>query len=667
MSGADELESGRSDHQQPHSGRNPIPTVQQYRANKAEEQESLQATDAPAETNNWRDAAKAYWYPEKYGEEKKGADPNLPQPDHNDHNDSDTDDPRQQGISREDQAVRKDRAGDLDENRTQPKNPKQHRKQLEKRGANYAEREVTDPVTHLSVTIRDFTDKELHTAEEQYPQDNLQGISREEATEESTAVHKGMDQVFPPPSFETARDELANVHKSATLVGLGAILIIGWITIWVVLSVWHRCDPNRWRIARLVAAGLPALLGTALAIGTIWTTQQWAESRTRSVWDDQVWEADRVRGTSVAKQQEPESTQWLNMLVGTVWPLINPELFESLTDMLEDVMQASLPRMVRMVSVEDLGQGNEPIRIIGIKRLPKGAASHSVAEDGKLRQGSSKSKSMNKPQDREAQRNHVNSTQDANEDVDTDANNRRKDDDDDDDQGGEGQDSAVADGMEAEEGEFFNVEVAFAYRSTRSRRAQNHAKHLHLLIAFYLPGGIKLPVWVELHGLVGTLRARLQLIPDPPFVNLLTFTFLGQPKVDLSCVPLVRTGLNIMDLPLISNFVQSAVDAGLSQYVAPKSKTLDIKDMISGDDFKKDVVARGILRIKIRRAYDFKEGDAHVPLISFGSSDSYVSVGFAKFGKPIWSTRVIVDEMHPYWEEVTHIPIGPEELDAEER
>ena len=58
-----------------------------------------------------------------------------------------------------------------------------------------------------------------------------------------------------------------------------------------------------------------------------------------------------------------------------------------------------------------------------------------------------------------------------------------------------------------------------------------------------------LAVWVELRGMVGTMRMRLQLCPDPPFVDLCTLTLLGQPKVDLSCVPLTRKGLNIMDLP----------------------------------------------------------------------------------------------------------------------
>ena len=137
---------------------------------------------------------------------------------------------------------------------------------------------------------------------------------------------------------------------------------------------------------------------------------------------------------------------------------------------------------------------------------------------------------------------------------------------------------------------------------------------------------ISLAVWVELHGIVGVVRLRLQLTPDPPFFSLCTLTFLGQPKVDVACVPLSQKGLDIMDLPLISNFVQSAVDAAMAEYVAPKSLTLDLKGMLMGDDFKKDTQARGllmasslaepllynsdILQVRIRRAYDFKEGDA---------------------------------------------------------
>ena len=122
-----------------------------------------------------------------------------------------------------------------------------------------------------------------------------------------------------------------------------------------------------------------------------------------------------------------------------------------------------------------------------------------------------------------------------------------------------------------------------------------------------------------------------------------------------------------MDLPLISNFVQSAVDAAMAEYVAPKSLTLDLKDMLVGDDFKKDTMGRGVLVVHIKRAYDFKEGDAGFGPIKKGSTDGYVTVGWAKFGKPVWSTRVIEADMTPHWDETAYVIVSPDELNVQER
>ncbi|KAL8843644.1 MAG: hypothetical protein Q9170_000148 [Blastenia crenularia] len=47
--------------------------------------------------------------------------------------------------------------------------------------------------------------------------------------------------------------------------------------------------------------------------------------------------------------------------------------------------------------------------------------------------------------------------------------------------------------------------------------------------------------------------------------------------------------------------------------------------------------------------------------------DSYVAVGWAKFGKPVWSTRIIQDDMEPTWEETAFVLVGPNELNAGER
>src|SRR5947209_549042 len=89
----------------------------------------------------------------------------------------------------------------------------------------------------------------------------------------------------------------------------------------------------------------------------------------------------------------------------------------------------------------------------------------------------------------------------------------------------------------------------------------------------------------------------------------MTFTLLGQPKVTVSCVPLMKKFPNIMDLPVISSFVQSSLNAALNQYVAPKSITLDLKQMILGDDFKKDTTNKGVLIICVHCARNFRNGD----------------------------------------------------------
>ena len=122
-----------------------------------------------------------------------------------------------------------------------------------------------------------------------------------------------------------------------------------------------------------------------------------------------------------------------------------------------------------------------------------------------------------------------------------------------------------------------------------------------------------------------------------------------------------------MDFPLISRFVQSSVDAAMAEYVAPKSLTLDLKDMLMGDDFKKDTNARGVIMVTIKRAFDFKEGDAGIGPLKNGSSDPYVSVGWAKFGKPLFSTRVLQKNMDPHWEETCFVLVSTEELNVDER
>lgn len=105
----------------------------------------------------------------------------------------------------------------------------------------------------------------------------------------------------------------------------------------------------------------------------------------------------------------------------------------------------------------------------------------------------------------------------------------------------------------------------------------------------------------------------------------------------------------------------------LQEYVAPKSLTLDLRDMLAGDDFKKDTIARGVIVCRIKRAFGFEQGDPGIPLIKDASADPYVTIGWAKFVKPLWSTRVILSEMEPHWEETAFILVTPDELNVNER
>jgi hypothetical protein len=459
---------------------------------------------------------------------------------------------------------------------------------------------------------------------------------------------------FPPPSSKDLQAELSHLYAAALRVGLNvlAAILIGMIAVTLLFYRWFSAHEKS---HYLVIGAL--LIGFALmAVGMNWVVTSWLEKKVGTVFEDHLWEASFAQERKV-RSDTPESTMWLNSLLSGVWPLINPDLFTSIADTLEDVMQASLnPKVVRMVQVADLGQGAVAPRILGARWLPMGAAGQSVSVGGQI-----ESKKENEQNDRKVPGEGQTSKTDQDDTGDEDAKNK------DFSEPKEEDEQAVSEGLQAESGDFTNMEIMFSYRTQpKGDGMKEKSKGAHLVLIFYLPGNIPLPIYVSLRGIVGRMRLRMQLSPDPPFVNLCTMTLLGQPKADISCVPLTRKFMNLMDLPLISSFVQSSIDAALSEYVAPRSLTLDLKQMLQGDDFKKNTSSRGMVAVNIKRAYDFKEADSGLMSMGEASSDAYVSVGWAKFGKPLWSTRVILKDMEPVWEEWAYILVGPEELNADE-
>ncbi|RPB05375.1 hypothetical protein L873DRAFT_1662648 [Choiromyces venosus 120613-1] len=326
------------------------------------------------------------------------------------------------------------------------------------------------------------------------------------------------------------------------------------------------------------------------------------------------WDSEKRRGQTAAINLIPESVEWLNSLLGLGWNLVNPDMLSALADTLEDVMQASVPGVIQNVRVADISQGSNPIRILSLRALPE-------AEAGELKRSAMEAKV-----------------------------------------GKDGQEKLA----EEEGGEVYNIECAFAYHAapTEGRGVSSRSRNMHLELEFYagIKGlvGVPIPIWVELKRLVGTVRMRLQLTPDPPFIETLTFTLMGIPQVSVSCIPMIERGINVLNLPLISQFVNASIATAANQYVAPKSMTLEIGKMLVGDDVKKEVEAVGVLWVRIWKAVGLSKQDKR------GSSDPYITLAFSKYEKPMYSTRVIVDDLNPIWEESAALLVKADHIKANE-
>jgi hypothetical protein len=476
MSGVEDVEGAHRSHKSPYTARNPIPTVQRYREEKQRRREDYGNPDADPEPDSVDarsrrerigDAYNAFTHgtdahiegEQPYDAENKNIErERIQAPDHAGKTVTANNGQLPQDADSE-QAAKDTTEGGLTE-----QDPKKARKSMKKFNADGTEREVTDPITHLPVVIHDFTEKDLKRTAENEPPAGIEpktrtgtdGIEKtddmlKEDQHDSQDSHKAMEVLFPPPEFDDTRREITTVYRRAVEVGL-ALIAVGMLGVRALF--WFTRNSSGWvkQFFHLIELTLSA----GIAVGTIFFMRQWTDNKIKNVWDVEVWNAERQKGKHLAKSETAESTQWLNSLLASIWPLINPDLFTSVMDTLEDVMQASLPSMVRMVAVEDLGQGSEAIRLLGVRWLPTGAAARSVNADGKLKSANEEKGDRTVADD------------------------------------GESEGDKPSDTMEAEEGDFVNMEIAFAYRPKGGHGIKSRANHAHLYLAFYLPGNIKL-------------------------------------------------------------------------------------------------------------------------------------------------------------------------------
>jgi hypothetical protein len=487
MSGVDDVQTGGTKHKAPYTPHNQIPTVQGYREEKHQRE-----AHGTGEESQGDDRGKLGRLGEAYTVFRHGAEAANPNEDTQPYKAENKNYGQDEEIA-DDHAGRVQQKGnddqedpgtprDTTEYGLSEQDPKKARKAMKKFNADGTEREVTDPVTHLPITIHDFTDKDLKMT----PANGPAAGSQPETATGSAAMKKSdeqlhnegefgqealasMETLFPPPDFQKTRDDITYVYRRAMTVGLSIVSVS--LTLVVALFSFTR-HSSGW--SRILFTALEVAVSLGISAAVIVGMRQYTENRIKGIWDTEVWHAERQHGKQLAKGKTPESAQWLNSLLASIWPLINPDLFTSISDTLEDVMQASLPKVVRMVSVDDIGQGSQAFRILGVRWLPTGAATRSVSEDGKLKSNNKEKSDRSVPGEGQIQdsTNHQDKEENGQEAEDNDN---------------------MAEGMEAEEGDFINMEVAFAYRPSTGRKGmKQRAKSAHLYLAFYMPGNIKL-------------------------------------------------------------------------------------------------------------------------------------------------------------------------------
>ena len=75
---------------------------------------------------------------------------------------------------------------------------------------------------------------------------------------------------------------------------------------------------------------------------------------------------------------------------------------------------------------------------------------------------------------------------------------------------------------------------------------------------------------------------------------------------------------------------------------------------------KKQTEAFGVLVITIHSATDLEKTD------TFSDSDPYILIQYSRLGRPLYSTRVIQDELHPRFEETAYILVTSRAIQADE-
>jgi Ca2+-dependent lipid-binding protein len=94
---------------------------------------------------------------------------------------------------------------------------------------------------------------------------------------------------------------------------------------------------------RIKFFGIAGSVITAIVVsGVVWFWMKRIKEEAENI----RWESEKQRGQTAQLNLIPESVEWMNTLLRIIWGLVNPDMFASMADTLEDVMQASVPGII---------------------------------------------------------------------------------------------------------------------------------------------------------------------------------------------------------------------------------------------------------------------------------------------------------------------------------
>jgi Ca2+-dependent lipid-binding protein len=87
--------------------------------------------------------------------------------------------------------------------------------------------------------------------------------------------------------------------------------------------------------------------------------------------------------------------------------------------------------------------------------------------------------------------------------------------------------------------------------------------------------------------------------------------------------------------------------------------TLNLQEMLSGASVG-DTRAIGVFVVTIHYCVELSAQDSN------GKSDPYIVIAYAKYGRPLYSTRIITEDLNPVFEETAVLMLTIDEVKSKE-